>query len=265
VTAIPSTDPINILSEPDRQALAAQNVRTADQLTDRVMESRDFPDQFGAAAATIRNVVSGVVQQRAKNFISQSRSFTEGRVRKYWFDALVLLALLLVAVAFCRDLHAPPPAQAVIWKKTGLPPFHIIVPSDLQLSCKSNNAVAKETLEEFVGRYSPEFLEPCVSIDPKKLSSGPRLSTELNARIIVRLKVQPTSVFADMPAPFKAMLMVAPRERGTASLLLSDVFVLDLQKDTDGLAAVVAIPSADEPTLASFVARSDFFLVAGQP
>jgi hypothetical protein len=257
---------MSILTEPDRQALAAQDVRTADDLTARTLQDPQFPDRFGpAAAARIRMVVSSVVRQRSGNFLAQSRSFTEGRFRKYRFDAFVLLALLLISVALWRDRHVPAPSRAVVRPHAGLPPFHLIVSSDLRLSCNSNSPPAKEALDNLVSRYSLVYLEPCAPVDPNQLSSGPRLTSELNGRITVRLKVQPTSAFAGMPPPFRVSLMVAPHERGTSSLLLNDIYLLDLQKDTDGMSAVVAIPSADEPTLASFVARSDLFLVARQP
>jgi len=262
-------DPINSLPEPDRLALAVQNVRTADQLTDRVSQDPQFPDQFGPAAARIRDFVARyryLARQRSEDFLRRSLPFTEGRIRNHRFDIMVLLAIVFIAFAVWRDRHttSPPKAsQAVL--KSGLPPFHLITTPDLQVSCKSGMAPAQKSLDDLVGRYSLEYLKPCVPIDPKKLSSGPRLSTELHGRTIVRLKLQPTSVFAGMYPPFKAVLMVAPRERGTTSLLLNDLFVLDLQRDAEGMSAVVAISSADDPTLASFVARSDLWLVAALP
>jgi len=253
---------MNLLTPPDRQALAELNINTADQLTDRVLRDPQFPDQFGPAAARIRATVIDVVQQRSRNFLVRSRSITRGELRKYRFDALLLLLLILVAIALWRDRHAPNPVLA---SKNGVLPFHPIVPSDLRLSCDSNNPPEQSILDNFVGRYSFEYLEPCASIIPKKLSSGQRLTIELKSRAILRLKVQPTSVFAGMHPPFKAILMVAPRERGTTTLLLNDLFVLDLQKETDGMSAIVAILSVDEPTVASFVSRCDLFLVARLP
>jgi hypothetical protein len=81
----------------------------------------------------------------------------------------------------------------------------------------------------------------------------------------VRLKVQLTTIFSGMHPPFRAALMVAPRERATTALLLNDLMVLDLQKEGDGLSAVVAIAPADESALASYAARSDILLIARHP
>jgi hypothetical protein len=201
---------------------------------------------------------------RSAHVVERSRVFTEGRFRKHLIDALVLLALGLVAMALRRDFHVPS-SQAVVGRSGGLEPFHVIVPSDLRLNCGSNNSPSPAATEKIVGRYSSKYLKVCAQIDPKMLSSGPRLSSEVNARSIVRLKVQSTIIFTDMHPPFKAALMISPSERATTSLFLNDVIVLDLQEDGADLGAVVAVSSVDESTLASFVARSEIFLVAGQP
>jgi hypothetical protein len=249
---------MNPLTHSDRQALAAHDVHNTGQLTARVLQDEDFLNQFDpTAAGRMRAAVSNVVVER-------SRVFAEGRFRKHLIDALVLTSLCLVARALWRDFHVPS-SQAVVGRSGGLEPFHVIVSSDLRLNCDSNNSPSPSATEKIVGRYSPKYLKTCAHIDPKMLSSGPRLSSEVNARIVVRLKVQPTIIFTDMHPPFKAALMISPSERATTALLLNDVIVLDLQKDGVDLAAVVAVPSSDGSTLASFVARSEIFLVAGQP
>ena len=257
---------MNLLLEPDRQALAALGITTAEQLADRVSQDRQFLGQFDpAATARILATIAPVVQQRSRSFLVRSRSFTRGTIRNFRFDVLLLLVLSLVVAALFRDLHVAPPPAPVLASKDGVLPFHVIASSDLRLSCTSDNLPAKQMQDNFVGHYSFEFLEPCSPIVPKKLSSGKRLDKELNGRSILRLKVQPTSVFAGMHTPFKAILLVAPTERGTSSLLVNDLFVLDLQKDGDGMSAVVAVLSTEEPTLASFVGHSNLYLVARQP
>jgi hypothetical protein len=173
--------------------------------------------------------------------------------------------LILVLAGLWRDAHVPVPEKRVLAKSGGLEPFHVIELADLRLTCQSDAPPSPQLAAKIVGRYSSEYLEACATIDPKSLSSGAQLSTELNNRILVRHKVQATNVFAGMHPPFKAGLMGSPRERATTALIVNDLLVLDLRKDGDGLAVVVAVPAADEPTLASFVARSDLLLVSGQP
>jgi hypothetical protein len=216
----------------------------------------------------MRAVVSEVVRQSSKDFLARSHSFLDGHLRNYALDALLLIVLVLGIAALWRDFHVSPPkapGSAAVGRNGGLEPFHVIAPSDLLLSCQSRNPPSQEIAGTIVGRYSTEYLKACAPIDATKLSSGPRLSTELNGRIVVRLKVQPTTVFTGMPPPYKAALMVSSRERGTATLFLNDIMVLDLQKDADGTSAVLAILASDESTLAAFIARSDLFLVAGPP
>jgi hypothetical protein len=253
------------LTHADRETLAAEGVHTAEQLTARAVADPKFLVRFGdEAAQRMRSVVASVAIRRSKPFLRRSHSFTEGNFRKHGLDLFVLVCALLVLAGFWRDLHVPTPGRAVAGK-SGIGPFHVIANSDLRLSCKNDDPLAPGFAETLVGHYSLEYLKPCESIDPKKLSSGPPLSTELNGRILVRLKVQVTTVFSGMHPPFRAALMVSPRERATTALLLNDLMVLDLQKDADGLSAVVGIAPADESSLASYVARSDLVLVAGHP
>ena len=181
---------------------------------------------------------------------------------EYWFDCAVFLALVLVGAGLWRDAHEP---GRVIVKNGGLKPFHVIAPTDLRISCQSNTPPPSQLSAKIVGRYSSEYLPSCSLIDPKRLSKGAPLTNELDDRIVVRLKVQATNLFAGMHPPFKATVLAAPRERATTALLLNDVIVLDLQKDGEGASAVVALPSADAPTLTSFVAHSDLFLVTERP
>jgi hypothetical protein len=253
------------LTEGDRQALAAHGLLTAEQLAARALHDPRFLAQFGdAATQRMQSVVASVVLQRSKRFVRRSRSFTEGRFRKHALDFLVLLFALLLLTGIWRDIHVPVPGRAVAGK-SGIAPFHVIAGTDFRLSCKNDDSPSPEFAGTIIGHYSSEYLKPCAPIDPKKLSSGPGLSSETNGRILVRLKVQATTIFNGMRPPFRAALMVSPRERATTALLLNDLMVLDLQKDGDGLSAVVAITPADELALASYVARSDLLLIAAQP
>ncbi len=252
------------LTDDDRRALATHGARTAEQLAAHALRDPEFLAQFGEAAAQrMQSVVATVVLRRSTRFLRRSRSFTEGSLRKHGLDFLVLICTLLLLAGLWRDLHVLPPGQVVVGK-SGIGPFHVITDSDLRLSCKNNDSPAPEFVGTLIGHYSLEYLKPCDSIDPKKLSSGPPLSTELNGRILVRLKVQVTTIFSGMHPPFRASLMVAPRERATTALLLNDLMVLDLQKEGDGLSIVVAIAPADATALASYVARSDLLLITGQ-
>jgi hypothetical protein len=253
------------LTHADREALAAERVHTAEQLTSRAVADPKFLVRFGdEAAQRMRSVVASVALRRSKPFLRRSHSFTEGNFRKHGLDLFVLVCVMLVLAGFWRDLHVPTPGRAVVGE-SGIGPFHVIGNSDIRHSCKDNDPPDPKFAQTLVGHYSLEYLKPCDSIDPKKLSSGPPLSAELNGRILVRLKVQVTTIFSGMHPPFRAALMVSPHERATTALLLNDLMVLDLRKDGDGLSAVVAITPADESFLASYVARSDLVLVAGHP
>ena len=180
-------------------------------------------------------MTSRVLWTESKHLLRRSRYLVGGGWRKYWFDCAVFLALVLVGAGLWRDAHEP---GRVIVKNGGLKPFHVIAPTDLRISCQSNTPPPSQLSAKIVGRYSSEYLPSCSLIDPKRLSKGAPLTNELDDRIVVRLKVQATNLFAGMHPPFKATVLAAPRERATTALLLNDVIVLDIQKDGEG-----ALPS----------------------
>jgi hypothetical protein len=200
---------------------------------------------------------------KSKQLLRRSHYFTEGGWRKYWFDCILLLILVLILAGLRRDARLTPPESGIIAKRGGLEPFHVIELADLRLTCQSEALPLVERATQIIGHYSFNYLGGCAAIDPKRLSSGARLTNELDTLVLVRIKVQPTTLFSGMQPPFRAALMCSPRERDTTALLFNDLMVLDLEKNGDQLSIVVAIPSDEEPTLASFIARSDLLLVSG--
>lgn len=251
---------MRILTPEQRDQLRAMGIVSADQLANRVLANHDFIDQFDAAMQRcILRITAQVTAPRAGSILQAS-------YREHALDLLIVAAVLLAGLAVWRDLYFPKipnVPEVVVQRSGGLPPFHVIVPTDVALA-KSGTSQSG-ILRDFIGRYSPVYIATGKAISKEKLSKGLRLSTELNDRMIVRLKTQRTNLFSEMAPPYRAALLAAPHERGTSALFLNDVFVLDLQTDGDGLAAVLAVPSSDESTLAAFMARSDFFLVAHQP
>jgi hypothetical protein len=211
-----------------------------------------FLNQFSAQAQ------KGLIEITARVVSRRSRSATQTQYRRHFLDFLLIVFLLLVGAALWRDYIAED-QRVFVARPSGLLPFHVIVPTDLRLAGHEKNP--GDSVRDFIGRYSMEYIAQGDSVTLKRLNSGPRVNTELNNRSLVRLKVQATALFSGMKPPFKATLVAAPHERGAGALIL-DVFVLDLQKEGDGLSTVLAIPSTDESILAGFIGRSDFFLVA---
>jgi hypothetical protein len=197
---------------------------------------------------------------RYKRFRNESRSFLGGVARPYLLDALILILVVLVAYSICRDWRIAAKVNFVVARPSGLDPFHPITASDLALDCKSKNPVPGDAAAKVVGRYSLVFLKTCDPLDPAKLAN-PVSPRDLLGRVLIRLKVQPTSLFVGMSPPFKTGLMFAPHEQGTTALLLDNVLILDLQKDGDGFSIVAAVLDSDQSAVASFVARSDVILV----
>lgn len=202
-----------------------------------------------------------LLRRRTQQLVRRTDFLVTGLWGHYWLDLALLIALGLALLAMYRDAHLHPPTPLVAGQR-GLPPFHVIQLGDLRLKGHGDTPPPAERAAGAVGRYAFQFVPAGDVIDLKKLSRGDRFSTELNGRVLLGLKVKATNLFTGMNPPFTASLAGAPSERGTTTLLERDVIVLDLQKQGDGLAAVLAVPAADEPTLAAFIARSDLLLVA---
>lgn len=253
-------DPMRILTAEQREQLRARHIDSADQLANRVLADHNFLDRFDAEMQRRMLIITAQVTA------SRAGSVVQPSYRSHALDVLLVAVALLAGIAVWRDFHVPsvPDVPDVIVQRSGgLPPFHVIVPADLALAKPS--ASATSIIGDFSGRYSRVYVAFGKTISRENLSNRLQLSTELNDRIIVRLKTQSTNLFSGMAPPYRAALIAAPHERGTSALFLNDVFVLDLQADGDGLAAVLALPSSEESLLAAFMARSDFFLVAHQP
>ncbi len=199
---------------------------------------------------------------RYTRFRHQSRAFLGGVVRPYFLDVLILILVVLIAFAIHRDWNIAAQVNFVVARSSGLEPFHPIAASDLYLDCKSKNPVPATAAAKVLGRYSPVFLKTCDPLDPGKLSANPISPNDLLGRVLIRLKAQPSSLFAGMGPPFKAGLMFAPHEHGATALFLDNVLILDVQKEGDGLSIVAAVLDSDQPAVASFIARSDALLVA---
>jgi hypothetical protein len=203
-----------------------------------------------------------LLRRRAKQFVRRSDVLVSGVWGKFWLDGVLVIALCLACAALWRDAHRSSPPTPLVVGQRGLLPFHVIQLADLRLKDQGDTPPSTERAAEVVGRYAFHFVKAGDVIAPKQLSRGDRLSNELDGRILVGLKVRATNLFAGMNPPFTASLIGAASERGTTTLLERDLIVLDLQTQGDGSVAVVAVPSADQPTLAAFIGRSDLLLVA---
>jgi hypothetical protein len=204
-----------------------------------------------------------LLRKRARLLGRRSDFLTGGLLGKIWLDLLLVVMLFLVVDALWRDANIHPLQPALVAKPGGILPFHVIQPGDLRLDGQDDTSPPPDRAAALAGRYAFTFVRAGAVVDPKQLSSGERLTDELNARALMQLRVRQTSLFTGMNPPFAASLAGSPTERGTTVLLEKDLLVLDLQKDSDSMAAIVAVPSADEATLAGLLARNDLLLVAG--
>jgi hypothetical protein len=201
------------------------------------------------------------LRRDSKQLFRRSDLLIDGFWGRYWLDLLLLVAVIMAGAALLRDARTRPPQRELIANKNGLVPFHIIAREDLRLAGMGDTPPPEERTGAVVGRYSFTYLAGGAKIDTKQLSSRALSPADMKNRVLMRLKVQATTLFAGMKPPYTASLMGSPAEHGTAALLEQDLLVLDLQNDGNSMAAVLAVPRSDQPTLAAFIARTDLLLV----
>jgi hypothetical protein len=247
------------LTPAQREALARLGIRTERQLASRAESCPDFVQQIADA-----RLYTGIVAAAAAALYGRSTRARIGWYERFWPIVAVLLVVGLISAAVWCDLRYTYNTGPIVRvaRAGGLEPFHLIIRSDLRADKTPPDPKSVQAIEQAVGHYTREYVAANQVLDRKKLNAGPPLSAELNGRFIIRLKVVSTDLFSAMDPPFQAQLMASPRERGTAALLVGDVFVLDLQQLGDGMSVVLAIPSPAESSLASYAARSDFYLLA---
>lgn len=248
------------LTADDRAILREAGVRSERQLAKRVESEPRFVETLAlpGPAARLR-----VLKAAGEALQRRSLRIRVGLYPRLWPTVAVILIIGVSVAAVWRDLlyTFTPPSIIRVARANGIEPFHLIGRSDLKPELTPPDSTTVNSMERAIGRYLKEYASPNSVFDPKKLNEGRPLSTELADRSIIRLKVVSTSLFEKMPPPFSAGLMASPHDRGAGALLLNDVLVLDLQKDSEGMTAVLAIPTRDESSFAAFAARSDFYLI----
>jgi len=254
------------LTTQDWLILANAGISTEKQLREQLESNPEFVPNLvkgftdrDVAAESQENILAFVAQV----LCSRSRSNRLNWLLVAWPTLAVLIVVGFSGWAIYRDISYTPKVTAGvrIAESEGLQPFHPITKSDIRMDTVPSDSSSLHSITDAIGRYTTKYLPANSVLGEKQLSIGRLAPATLRGRIVIRLKVVSTNVFNGIPPPFKAGLTASPHERGAAALLLDDVLVLDLQNDGEGMSAVLAVSAADQSALASFAARSDFYLV----
>ena len=229
-----SIDKIEGLCAPDRATLMSKQISCAEQFWTAISDNPGLIDALSLPDLAAKKRVATAFAALAEQ---QARSET-----KNWFvihipDLLIVVILSLFAVAVMFVDRAP----QVVTARAGLAPFHVIAGTDVEVLNAADAAHATNALSEVTGRYATEQIAKGAVIEASKLSSGTRLSNELDGLRIFNVKLQPTSILENIKPPAKLGVILSPRAKDDANkVLIHEVYILEFHSVPDGVSAVVA-------------------------
>lgn len=253
---------IESLTDQDRAALKAVHIEYAEDFLEKMHENTALIDSLISLDDNAKKrVLEAILQFVGK----RSVSITENLVN-HIPDGIVLLALILFGYSlFFLDRHPAKPEmskQVVVTAPKGLMPFHVISRSDVEIRDSTKTASALTSVEDVLGRYTTEHIAEGTVIVQFKLSSGPRLSNELDGLRVFNVKLQASPVLVNLNPPVKVGIIPSPRVKDARSEpKIYEVYILEMHPQPDGVSAVVATTAADSSKLASFLSRADLIAV----
>lgn len=258
-----SIDKIQGLSDVDRKTLRSENINCAEQFWAKISDNPRLIDTLSLPDLAAKQRVAIAFAGLAKK---QSESDTKPSLVIHLPDLLIVVVLSLLAVALTFVDRAPPqvvraPAQ-VVTARDGLAPFHIIAQSDVEVRNAADEVRARSALNEVTGRYATEQIVKGAVIDPSKLSTGARLSNELDGLRIFNVKLQPTSILANINPPIKLGVILSPRAKDDANKVwVHEVYLLDFHILPDGVSAVVAATDNETQQLSTSLSLGQLIAV----
>jgi hypothetical protein len=242
------------------QLLKCKGITSLRSLSNAIAADPDFiTNEFPDPALGVR--VAGLASDAE---LKSARRITRSNFRDHLADLCVGIAIMLVLYGVFRDrtpAKVPISPQVVISKVNGLSPFEVIKAEDVTLNGGTANSSVFTSEADVIGRYAIEYIAPATPIKRSMLNEGPKLSNELSQRRIVVLKLQPTALLATIHTPIKLDLLAAPRDKGLPTLLVHEIYILDLHSETTGISAVVALSATDFDKVAPRISNSDLFAI----
>lgn len=242
----------------DRAALADKQLSSTQKIWTALANNQGLIDTLGLPDDAKTRVRGALAAQARK----ESRSITRNRLANHLPDLIVAAFLGVVIIAMAYVDRRP---QQVVIAAKAIAPFHVINATDIEVRHALDPAAEKLATSKYVGRYSKTQVSIGESMESVSLSSGMRLTNELNGLRIFAVKIRPAPALTGVPNPFKLDLFLSPHltdDRGRARLMT--VYVLDSRSDGDGLSAVMAATEDDSTTLLSALSAGDL-VAAGLP
>jgi len=255
----PITEVEGLLGQ-DRIALGTQNLSSTAKVWKALARDEGLLDTLGLDANGKARVRSALGAQAQK----ESGSITGNRFLSHLPDLVVIgvIGSILLALLLAHYQRVGQSAKLVVAAAKPIAPFHVIDATDLEVRHAADLAAAKQATSLYIGRYPTAQVLAGAGLDSAKLSSGKRLTRELNGLRIFAVKIRSTALLAGVPPPFKLDLFLSPHtleDRGWSRPF--GVYVLDVKPEGDSLAAVVATTGEASTTLLSALLAGDLVAV----
>jgi hypothetical protein len=258
-------DRIDGLTEPDRTALQASQIDYAEDFWAKMANDERLIDSLGLPDEQAK---TRVIRSLAQFASKRADSITRPLLIVHIPDALVAFGILLVIYWIFVARQTPPKPeiadQVVVTARNGLMPYRVIKSADVAVRASTKNSAAVTSIDAVVGRYVTEHIPEATVIERSKLSSGSALKNELDGLRLLYVRMQSTPLLSNLKPPREIGIVPSPRAKDAGiDSKIYNVYVLKIDPQPDGLAAVIAATTADSEKLASFVGRAD--LVAVEP
>jgi hypothetical protein len=239
------------LSDQDRIALENRNLLSTGMLWKALARNEGLIATLGLdPIATTR--VRAALSAQAKR---ESEAMTRNLFVDHLADLIILglIGAVIAVFVFAEHRRVVIASTPFVVAAKPIDPFHVIDATDLEVHQSAAGDAAKQAAASlYIGRYPMAHVPVGERLDAAKVSSGMRLTHELNGLRIFAVKIRSTSLLTGVPTPFKLDLFLSPHsldDRGRSQPFA--VYVLDLKPEGDSLNAVVASTDDNSMTLLS--------------
>jgi hypothetical protein len=257
-------DDVEGLSQSDKTTLKGHQIHYAEDFWARMAKDEALIGSLGFPDEESKKRIIGSLAQFAGK---RADSITQPTLIVHIPDLFLLVGIVLVSYWIFLSGQAPPKPelaqQVVVAARDGLLPYRVIRNADVAIRPSIKNSSALTSIDAVVGRYVTEPIAEGTVIDRSKLSSGPALTNELDGLRLLYIKLQSSPILANLKPPLKLGIVPSPRAKDAGiEPKIFDVYVLKLDAQSDGIAAVIAATTADSEKLASFLGRADLVVAA---
>lgn len=184
---------------------------------------------------------------------------------RHWLEALLVVATLLLVALAIRTGYVRPKIveQVVVSPSTRLVPFEGIRAKDVVLKNQPAEKGTFISVEKIVGRFPLTMLPPGTTLREEQLVPDDLTATFRDRRTIA-IPVNPRTLSPTLAPPTEVWLLLSARvtgEKAPPPVLLKDVILLSINRESDAGSIVVAVTDDGLKELVPVLGASEVFLL----